>query len=121
VSCIKKQYRGYLTSSKAHSWHLSRSTFSENLNLTSPLSKGRARALVRVRAKVREVVGNLKVFGITQKYGKLTPKQNVPCNISGSHSAVIEGKKSYGMLRTRKTLQRTQIAFLSTKFSRPST
>jgi hypothetical protein len=126
VSCIK-DYSSYFISLNAHSFHPFRSTFLRtspslnNLNLLSPIIKGRGRLLVRVRAKVREVVGNLKVFGITEKYGKLTPKQNVSCNISGSHSAAIEGKKSYGILRSRKTFQRTQVAFLSTKFSRPST
>jgi len=38
-----------------------------------------------VRAKIRKEESNLKESGITEKYGKFTRNQNVPCNISDFH------------------------------------
>ena len=43
-----------------------------------------------VRAKIRDVESNLMEFGISEKYGKFTPKLNVPCDSSDSYNGVVK-------------------------------
>ena len=45
---------------------------------------------MQVRAKIRDVESNLMEFGISEKYGKFTPKLNVPCEFSDSHNDVVK-------------------------------
>ena len=63
-----------------------------------------------VQAKIRDVESNLKEFGISEKYGKFTPKLNVPCELSDSHNYVVKvmwlnGKRT-NLSRTDMVLER---------------